>query len=163
MGVTSMSDEFNVEGAQNQSRLREDLDAYHQWARQRPKGEVVESGIRELDGITFAYSRLRFGNALRTTHEIVLSEGGKDFHIMPLLDERGNMYTAVQIASDKREVDEKLEARVVLYMLEPGKLKKVMDAKVRGTPWSQPTYEEMLQYVLDGKHMDHPFEIIEEE
>lgn len=156
-----MSREIDVEDAQGRGR-RGDLDQYREWARQRPKGEVVESGIRETDGITFTYSRLRFGDALRTAHEVVVSEGGREFHFMPILDERGHMHTAVQITSEKREFGDQLEARVVLYMLETGRLLKVMDAKVRGTQWHQPTFEETLQYVMDGKHLDHRFEIVEE-
>src|SRR5947209_2468576 len=106
-----------------------------------PKGQITDSGIKKVDGITFSHVTIQFGDIIRTSHQVTIQEGDREIHFIPSLYENGNMRTTLVIVSEKRHVGEKLEARAVIYDLEAGKLRKISDQKFRGIPKQLPSYE----------------------
>ena len=129
---------------------------------QLSKPELLDYGITEADGITFSFVTIKVGEEIRTAHEVFFAEGAREFHVMPLRDHQGNLSTAFEIVSEKKQLGEELEARVVFYMLTSEKLMKVLDSKYRGPTKNFPSFRETLDYVLEGKYHGHLIKRVEE-
>ena len=129
---------------------------------QPPLGEITDAALKEVDGFTFTYAVTKFGDSQRTAHEVIFTEGDREFHIMPLLDEKGNISTLVQVVSDKQQVGTELQAHIQGYLLRTGQLLKIMDSTIRVTPKQMPSFEETLNFVMAGKHRQMTFSLVEE-
>jgi len=126
-----------------------------------PEGQITDSGIKKVDGITFSHVSVKFGDITRTSHQITIQEDDREIHFMPSLYENGMMRTTLVIVSEKRQIDDKLEFRSVIYDLEAGKLRKISDKKFRGTPKQLASYEETLQHAVSGKYREMHLEEVQ--
>lgn len=153
-----MSDELPVEDAV--SRAARSGQASEEG---RERGELIGHGIKSIDGITFANVKMKFsGDRTRSGHEVILEDGDRELRFMSLLNESGELTSAVEVVSGKRREEENLEAHVKLYLLTDEKLTKVLDGKYRGKFKEFDTYDEYIDFVQQRRQMGMRYEKVEE-
>lgn len=125
------------------------------------KHELVDYGVKEVDGLTFSFVEMKHGGTTRTGHEISFTEGGKEYHVIPVHDPKRGVVTFVEIIEGKRVENDVVDAKVTLYSLENRKLRKHVHGRYRGKQTHYPTFGDTIRAVIDGKHRAMKFEKVE--